>query len=61
MEARRLDQILSSGSSIIYGRSDATLNRKGVRLGSRDIYRVVEDVPQVRESLVVGVERPNGG
>ena len=54
-------KILPSGSSIIYGRSDATLNRKGVRMGSSDIYRVVEDVSQVRESLVVGVERQNGG
>lgn len=53
-------KILPSGSSIIYGRSDSTFNRKGVRMGSSEIYRVVEDLPEVRDSLVVGVERQNG-
>ena len=46
---------------VIHGRSDATLNRHGVRLGSADIYEVVERLPEVRESLVVGVELPDGG
>jgi acetoacetyl-CoA synthetase len=53
-------KIQPDGSSIIYGRSDATLNRKGVRMGSSEIYRAVEDLPQVRESLVIGVERQKG-
>lgn len=44
------------GSSVILGRSDATLNRHGLRLGPADIYRVVEDLPQVVEALVVGAE-----
>jgi acetoacetyl-CoA synthetase len=44
----------------IHGRSDATLNRNGVRLGSADVYAVVEDVPGVHEALVLGVERPDG-
>jgi acetoacetyl-CoA synthetase len=44
------------GSSVIHGRSDATLNRQGVRMGSADIYRVVEALPEVREALVVGAE-----
>lgn len=49
------------GSFIISGRSDATLNRHGVRLGSADIYAVVDDVPAVRESLVIGIELADGG
>jgi acetoacetyl-CoA synthetase len=44
------------GSLVIHGRSDATLNRKCVRLGSADIYEVVEKVPGVSESLVVGID-----
>ncbi|MFE5087669.1 acetoacetate--CoA ligase [Streptomyces mirabilis] len=49
------------GSVIIHGRSDATLNRNGVRLGSADIYQVVEQLPEIAESLVIGVELPDGG
>jgi acetoacetyl-CoA synthetase len=44
------------GSFVITGRSDATLNRHGVRLGTADIYAVVEKIPGVREALVVGIE-----
>jgi hypothetical protein len=46
---------------IAHGRSDATLNRNGVRVGSSDIYQTVEAVSDVTESLVVGVERRDGG
>ncbi|MFF7364612.1 acetoacetate--CoA ligase [Streptomyces sp. NPDC008125] len=49
------------GSVIIHGRSDSTLNRQGVRMGSADIYEAVERLPQIRESLVVGIEEPDGG
>ncbi|MGW0859385.1 acetoacetate--CoA ligase [Streptomyces sp. NPDC002690] len=49
------------GSVIIHGRSDSTLNRQGVRMGSADIYEAVERLPQIRESLVVGIEQPDGG
>jgi acetoacetyl-CoA synthetase len=49
------------GGVIVSGRSDATLNRQGVRLGSADIYAVVENLPGIRESLVVGAEFPDGG
>ena len=42
---------------IIYGRSDATLNPGGVRIGTAEIYRQVEQVPEVIESLVVGQQR----
>ncbi|MFI6366176.1 acetoacetate--CoA ligase [Nocardia sp. NPDC050630] len=46
----------ADGSSVIHGRSDSTLNRQGIRIGSAEIYRVVEDFSEVRESLVVGAE-----
>lgn len=46
------------GSIVIHGRSDATLNRNGVRLGSSDIYEIVERVPGVQEALVVGIDLP---
>jgi len=41
------------GTAVIHGRSDATLNRGGVRMGTAEFYRVVESVPGVREALVV--------
>ncbi|MEU0922679.1 acetoacetate--CoA ligase [Streptomyces malaysiensis] len=49
------------GSVVIHGRSDSTLNRQGVRMGSSDIYEVVERLPQIEESLVIGLEQPDGG
>jgi acetoacetyl-CoA synthetase len=53
-------KILPSGSAVISGRSDSTINRMGVRMGSSEIYRVVEDLPEVLDSLIVGVERSEG-
>jgi acetoacetyl-CoA synthetase len=41
------------GSCVIYGRSDSTLNRGGVRMGTSEFYRVVEDLPEVEDSLVI--------
>jgi acetoacetyl-CoA synthetase len=49
-------RITPSGSAIVYGRSDATLNRHGHRLGTSELYRVVEAVPEVLDSLVVDIE-----
>jgi acetoacetyl-CoA synthetase len=49
------------GGAVILGRSDSTLNRGGVRIGTAEIYRAVERVPGVADSLVVGVEQPGGG
>jgi len=46
-------KITESGGSIIYGRSDSTLNRGGVRMGTSEFYRVVEGLEQVADSLVV--------
>ncbi|MEV5956090.1 acetoacetate--CoA ligase [Streptomyces sp. NPDC051987] len=51
----------SHGSVVVHGRSDATLNRNGVRLGSADIHDIVERLPEVTEALVVGAEEPDGG
>ncbi|MEX0279909.1 MAG: acetoacetate--CoA ligase [Arenibacterium sp.] len=44
------------GGSVIYGRSDATINRKGLRLGSAEIYQAVEGLDDVLDSLVVDLE-----
>jgi acetoacetyl-CoA synthetase len=49
------------GSVIVSGRSDATLNKAGVRMGSADIYAIVDPLPGVADSLVIGVELPDGG
>lgn len=52
--------ITDRGSVVVHGRSDATLNRMGVRMGSAEIYHAVEALPEVRDCLVVGVERDDG-
>jgi acetoacetyl-CoA synthetase len=54
-------KITSRGSVIIYGRSDATLNRDGVRIGTAEIYSVVESIPEVKDSLAVYLEKSDGG
>ncbi len=46
----------SEGTSVIFGRSDSTINRHGIRMGTAEIYRVVEALPEVRDSLVVDLE-----
>jgi acetoacetyl-CoA synthetase len=51
----------ADGSCVVTGRSDATLNRGGVRLGTAEFYRVVEELPGVTDSLVVHLEDPAGG
>ena len=48
--------IFEDGASVIYGRSDATINRKGLRMGSSEIYRAVEALDEVLDSLVVDLE-----
>jgi len=53
-------KINERGGCFIYGRSDSTLNRFGVRIGSAEIYRILERVPAVADSLVVCLERPGG-
>ncbi len=49
------------GSAIISGRSDSTINRMGIRMGSSEIYRAVEELPEILDSLVIGIEQPGGG
>ena len=46
---------------MITGRSDATLNRGGVRLGTAEFYAVVEAMPEIADSLVVHLEDDGGG
>ena len=49
------------GSCVVSGRSDATLNRGGVRLGTGEFYGVIEELPQLTDSLVVHLEDAEGG
>ena len=49
-------RITQSGGGIIYGRSDATINRHGIRMGTAELYRAVEALPEVLDSLVVDLE-----
>lgn len=53
-------QITERNGVIIYGRSDATLNRDGVRIGTSEIYSAVESLPEIADSLIVGLEQPGG-
>lgn len=52
--------ITSRGTAIVHGRSDSTINRHGVRMGSADIYAAVDRIPQVADSLVIGAEFDDG-
>jgi acetoacetyl-CoA synthetase len=45
---------------VILGRSDATLNRQGVRIGTAEIYRAIDQFSEIRDSIVVNIERPDG-
>ena len=49
-------KITPTGSAIIYGRSDATINRHGLRMGTSELYRAVEALPEVLDSMVVDLE-----
>ena len=49
------------GSCVVTGRSDATLNRGGVRLGTGEFYSVVEELPEITDALVVHLEDEEGG
>jgi acetoacetyl-CoA synthetase len=53
-------RITGRGSCVIEGRSDATLNRGGVRMGTAEFYRVVESLPEVTDSLVVDTSTAAG-
>ena len=51
-------EITSRATAVIYGRSDSTINRSGVRMGTSEIYRAVSSVPEVADALVVDIPRP---
>ena len=51
-------EITSRGTAVIYGRSDSTINRQGVRMGTSEIYRAVLALPEVVDALVIDVPRP---
>jgi len=53
-------RIDADGTCTIYGRSDATIKRRGVRVGTSEIYHAVEAMPEVADSLVVDLEFPGG-
>src|SRR5215217_5634799 len=50
-------EISSRGTAVIYGRSDSTINRQGVRMGTSEIYRAVQGIPHVVDALVVDMPR----
>jgi acetoacetyl-CoA synthetase len=54
-------KINERGGSYIYGRSDSTLNRYGVRIGSAEIYRAVDQLAEIADSLIVCLELDGGG
>jgi len=53
-------RITERGSAVIEGRSDSTLNRQGIRFGTSELYGVVEGLPEIADSLVIGLELPRG-
>jgi acetoacetyl-CoA synthetase len=53
-------RVTPNGGVIIYGRSDATLNRGGVRIGTSEVYSAVDLVTEVRDSLIVCIESKDG-
>jgi acetoacetyl-CoA synthetase len=50
-------EITSRGTAIIYGRSDSTINRGGVRMGTAEIYRAVLSIPEILDALVIDLPR----
>lgn len=54
-------QITERDSLVILGRSDATLNRQGVRIGTAEIYRALDKIPELRDTLIINLELPDGG
>jgi acetoacetyl-CoA synthetase len=53
-------RVTPRGGAVIYGRSDSTINRQGVRMGTSEIYRAALAVPAVLDALVVDLPRPGG-
>lgn len=53
-------KITKNEGIIIYGRSDATLNRDGVRIGTAEIYSATEAIPEVKDSIIICIEKDDG-
>ncbi|HUA75724.1 MAG TPA: acetoacetate--CoA ligase [Solirubrobacteraceae bacterium] len=53
-------RITPRGGAVIYGRSDSTINRQGVRMGTAEIYRAAATLPEVLDALVVDIPKPGG-
>jgi len=53
-------KLFENGSLIIQGRSDATLNRKGIRIGTAEIYAVLSKIEVIKDSLIVNLEQEDG-
>jgi acetoacetyl-CoA synthetase len=53
-------KVTERGSAFVLGRSDATLNRYGIRIGTAEIYAVLEGIPEVDDALVVNLDLPGG-
>jgi len=51
-------EITSRGTAVIYGRSDSTINRSGIRMGTSEIYRAVLGIDSIVDALVVDIPRP---
>jgi acetoacetyl-CoA synthetase len=54
-------RVNAAGACFVLGRSDATLNRHGVRIGTAEIYRVLASMDEVQDALIVNLELPGGG
>lgn len=52
-------EITDRGTGVIYGRSDSTINRGGIRMGTSEIYRAVLSIPEINDAIVVDIPRPN--
>ncbi|QGU03823.1 acetoacetate--CoA ligase [Corynebacterium comes] len=53
--------VTEGGSYVVHGRADATLNRQGVRIGPSDIYDALQDIAEIEDCLVLGIEQEGGG
>jgi acetoacetyl-CoA synthetase len=53
-------RINARGGVYLLGRSDATLNRHGVRIGTAEIYAALKGVPELADSMILGIDRPDG-
>jgi acetoacetyl-CoA synthetase len=53
-------QITERDTLVILGRSDATLNRQGVRIGTAEIYRALDQISELKDTLIINLERPDG-